>query len=147
MEFIGYLLVGCVAGTLAGLFGVGGGLIIVPSLIIAFGYLGLSPDIATHLAVGTSLATIIPTAISSTLGHHRNQAVVWSAFRSIVPGIIAGTWLGVATAVQLSGDILQSLIGVGAIIIGLRLLLSKKTENNNNEPALPSPVIMFSGAV
>ena len=144
VEFLGYLLTGAVAGTLAGLFGVGGGLIIVPALIFAFGWLALSPEIATHLAVGTSLATIIPTGISSTLGHHKNKAVVWSAFRSLAPGVVIGTWLGVITAIHLSGNALQMLIGTGAIMIGLKLWFSKKNDDKA-EPALPDTPVMLAG--
>ena len=143
MEFIGYLLTGAVAGTLAGLFGVGGGLIIVPALVFAFTAQGMSAEVVTHLAVGTSLATIIPTAVSSTFSHHKNQAVFWPAFRLLVPGIVVGAWLGVAIAVQLSGSTLQFLIGTGAILIGCRLMFSKK-EQEDRFVALPPPALMMS---
>ncbi len=63
-----YLALGAVAGTMAGLFGVGGGIIIVPVLVFAFGLQGISPEITMHLAVGTSLATIVITGASSALG-------------------------------------------------------------------------------
>src|SRR5690554_7896328 len=73
--FILYLLLGALAGTMAGLFGIGGGLVIVPVLIFSFGSLGVSPDIAAHLAIGTSLATIVFTSISSIRTHHQHLAV------------------------------------------------------------------------
>ncbi|MEC9085172.1 MAG: TSUP family transporter, partial [Pseudomonadota bacterium] len=67
-----YLLLGALAGTMAGLFGIGGGLVIVPVLIFSFGLQGISPEIAAHLAVGTSLATIVFTSISSIRTHHQH---------------------------------------------------------------------------
>ncbi|MCL6270389.1 sulfite exporter TauE/SafE family protein [Sansalvadorimonas sp. 2012CJ34-2] len=130
LEILGYLLTGSVAGTLAGLFGVGGGLIIVPALVFAFPLQGINPEVVTHLAVGTSLATIVPTSVSSTLSHHRNKAVVWSIFPMLMAGIVLGAWLGVMTAISISGGALQVLIGTGAILIGLRMLLVKTQESS-----------------
>lgn len=75
--FLSYILVGVVAGTLAGLFGVGGGLIIVPILIASFELQQFAPDVLTHLAIGTSLATIVVTSLSSVKAHHNKQAVNW----------------------------------------------------------------------
>ena len=71
-------MLGAFAGTIAGLFGVGGGLIIVPVLAIIFKYQGIANDVIMHLAIGTSLAIIIPTSISSVLAHHRQGAVLWA---------------------------------------------------------------------
>ena len=86
MEYlIAYLLLGAFAGTIAGLFGVGGGLIIVPLLATIFTHQGISGDVIMHLAIGTSLATIILTSISSVLAHHRQGAVLWPAFRRLSP--------------------------------------------------------------
>lgn len=70
MIFLSYLLLGALAGTLAGLFGIGGGLVIVPVLVYSFELQGLSPEVLTHLAVGTSLATIVVTSLSSIRTHH-----------------------------------------------------------------------------
>ena len=75
MEFALYMLLGAAAGVLAGLFGVGGGLIIVPVLVFSFSAQGFAPDVLTHLAVGTSLATIVFTSINSIREHHRRGAV------------------------------------------------------------------------
>ncbi|WP_281646929.1 sulfite exporter TauE/SafE family protein [Parendozoicomonas sp. Alg238-R29] len=144
MEFLGYLVTGAAAGTLAGLFGVGGGLIIVPALVFAFTLLGLSPEYITHLAVGTSLATIIPTSLSSTFSHNKSGNVFWPGVKLLAPGIMLGAWLGVAIAVQLSSASLQLIIGIGAILIGFRLLLSKK-EDKGGQGALPAPPLMLTG--
>jgi hypothetical protein len=85
-----YLLLGAFAGFIAGLFGVGGGLIIVPVLLWAFTAQGYDPTHLTHLAVGTSLATIMITSISSVNAHHRRGAVRWAIFRQLAPGLMVG---------------------------------------------------------
>ncbi|WP_295800594.1 sulfite exporter TauE/SafE family protein [uncultured Microbulbifer sp.] len=118
-----YLVVGICAGTIAGLFGVGGGLIIVPALVLVFAAQGIAPEILTHMAVGTSLATIIVTSISSIRTHHGKRAVDWKIFAAMAPGILVGSWLGGMTADWLSGAWLQFLIGVFAVAIAIKMWL------------------------
>ena len=77
-----YLVVGLFAGFVAGLLGVGGGLIIVPALVLAFRAQGMDAAVLVHLAIGTSLATIIVTSISSMYSHHRHGAVRWPVRRN-----------------------------------------------------------------
>ena len=101
---VAYLLLGAFAGTIAGLFGVGGGLIIVPMLATIFTQQGISGDVIMHLAIGTSLATIIPTSISSVLAHHRAGAVLWPVFLHLVPGILIGAFVGAYIADQVSPE-------------------------------------------
>ena len=98
MELIIYLLIGAMAGFAAGLFGVGGGLIIVPILYIVFTQLHYDPSVIMHLAVGTSLATIIVTSISSVSAHHKRGAVMWDVFRNLAPGLALGSFLGAGIA-------------------------------------------------
>ncbi|USD22310.1 sulfite exporter TauE/SafE family protein [Microbulbifer variabilis] len=145
-----YLLVGAAAGTIAGLFGVGGGLIIVPALVLVFTAMGISPDILTHMAVGTSLATIIITSISSVRAHNKKGAVDWRLFGMMTPGILIGSWLGGMTADWLSGAWLQLLIGVFAIVIAIRMWLSGLRHSGAEEGAgiLPAaPILAGAGAV
>ncbi|MGC8121589.1 sulfite exporter TauE/SafE family protein [Marinobacter sp. VGCF2001] len=118
-----YLLLGSLAGTMAGLFGIGGGLIIVPVLIFSFGLQGISPEIAAHLAVGTSLATIMFTSISSIRTHHQHGAVRWDLFRPMTVGIVFGAVLGAWTAALLSGPALETIIGIFVILVALKMIL------------------------
>ena len=123
MVFGLYLALGALAGTLAGLFGIGGGLVIVPVLIFSFGLQGVSSEIAAHLAVGTSLATIVFTSLSSIRSHHLKRAVRWDVFRPMVVGILVGAALGAWTASLLSGPTLELVIGVFVILVGIKMLL------------------------
>jgi uncharacterized membrane protein YfcA len=90
------LLTGGIAGVLAGLFGIGGGIVIVPVLEGALGILGVDPAIRMHVAVATSLATIVPTSIASARAHHRRNAVDSDIVRRgasvVLRGALLGTW-------------------------------------------------------
>ena len=112
MELIIYLAIGAIAGFAAGLFGVGGGLIIVPILYIVFTQLHYDPAVIMHMALGTSLATIIVTSISSVMAHHKRGAVLWQVFRNLAPGLVIGSFLGAGIADLLSGQNLQIIIGI-----------------------------------
>ncbi len=118
-----YLALGAFAGTLAGLFGIGGGLVIVPVLIFSFGMQGISSEIAAHLAVGTSLATIVFTSVSSIRSHYLKGAVRLDLFRPMVVGILVGAVLGAWTASLLAGPVLELIIGVFVILVGVKMLL------------------------
>ncbi|WP_163831576.1 sulfite exporter TauE/SafE family protein [Spartinivicinus ruber] len=122
--FLSYILVGMVAGTLAGLFGVGGGLIIVPVLIASFELQQFAPDILTHLAIGTSLATIVITSISSVKAHHNKQAVNWLLVKWLSLGIIVGSTFGVFFAASLSGEKLQLVFGIFAFLVGIKMAIN-----------------------
>ena len=121
MELIIYLLIGAIAGFTAGLFGVGGGLIIVPILYVVFTQLHYDPAVIMHIAVGTSLATIIVTSFSSVSAHHKKGAVLWPVFRNLAPGLVIGSFLGAGIADLLSGQHLQLLIGVFAFVMAYRM--------------------------
>ena len=107
MEFVLYLLLGACAGVLAGLFGVGGGIIIVPVLVFSFTLQGFDASVLTHLAVGTSLATIVFTSINAVLEHHRKGAVQWPIFAWMTLGILLGAGVGAKTASLIQGPLLQ----------------------------------------
>lgn len=121
MELIIYLLIGAIAGFTAGLFGVGGGLIIVPILYVVFTHLNYDPSVIMHMAVGTSLATIIVTSISSVSAHHKKGAVLWSVVRNLAPGLVVGAFLGAGIADLLSGQGLQLLIGFFALWVAFKM--------------------------
>ncbi|MDG1581240.1 sulfite exporter TauE/SafE family protein [Pseudomonas sp. GOM6] len=134
MEFLLYLLLGAAAGVLAGLFGVGGGIIIVPVLVFSFTAQGIDPAVLTHLAVGTSLATIVFTSINSVLEHQRKGAVLWPIFAWMTLGILLGAGLGSLTAAAINGPLLQKIIGVFAIVIAIQMGLELKPRASRAVP-------------
>ncbi|MGI9279382.1 MAG: sulfite exporter TauE/SafE family protein [Endozoicomonas sp.] len=143
MIFLSYLLLGALAGTLAGLFGIGGGLVIVPVLVFSFKLQGLSPEILTHLAVGTSLATIVITSLSSIRAHHSKGAVQWPVFSVLTVGILLGSWLGVYTAIQMSGPMLQKAIGIFALAVAVKMWFGFKPSESSQVPG--RPVLVAAG--
>lgn len=134
MLFVTYLLVGAFAGVLAGLFGIGGGLVIVPVLIFSFMALGVSPDILTHMAVATSLATIVFTSISSVWAHHRKKAILWRTVKLMSAGLIVGTALGTFFISSVPGPVLQKLIGIFALLLSVKMLLNWQPAGTGKEP-------------
>jgi len=121
-----YLLVGGFAGIVAGLLGVGGGLIIVPFLFWIFQQqVGLSPWLM-HLAIGTSLATIVVTSISSIFAHNRKHAVRWDLFWLLVPGIIIGGWLGAQLAKEIDSGSLRLFFALFELLVAAQMWFSIK---------------------
>lgn len=101
LSLVIYLCCGAVVGVLAGLLGVGGGTVIVPILVAVFPYQGVPAQYVQQLALGTSLASIMFTSISSAWAHHRSGKVQWHIFRNITPGILLGTFFGGLIATHL----------------------------------------------
>jgi uncharacterized membrane protein YfcA len=129
-----YLGVGAIAGVLAGLLGVGGGLVIVPMMVITLGWQGIPPEHFMHLALGTSLASIIFTSISSFMAHHRRGAVQWQVVRQIVLGILLGTFLGATIASRLSTVALKGIFVVFLYYMGIQFLLDRKPKASRTLP-------------
>ncbi len=120
--YLWYAATGVVAGLLAGLMGVGGGLVIVPSLLLAFALQGLEPRYLAHLAVGTSLAAIVPISLSSLWAHHRRGAVEWSLVGLLAPGLMLGAWCGAWLADQMSTFWLKRLFGGFLLLVALQMV-------------------------
>ncbi len=124
IDFVLLLLLGAVVGLLAGLLGIGGGLIIVPVLT---GFLSLQDVAEAHaikLAIGTSLATIVLTSLASIRAHHRYHAVMWPAFARLAPGILVGALGGGLLAGALPGALLQRIFSVFVLLMAAQLLLN-----------------------
>ena len=132
MELIIFLIIGALAGFAAGLFGVGGGTIIVPLLFIVFTQMGYSPDNIMHLALGTSLATIIVTSISSLMAHNKKGAVMWPVFKNLTPGLVIGCFLGAGIAGQISGLYLQLIVGVFLLWVAYKMFFGGKKQVANH---------------
>lgn len=138
--FFMYALVGAVAGVLAGLFGIGGGLVIVPMLVFCFGLQGVPPEVIMHVALGTSMASIIFTAVSSFMAHNRRGAVAWHVVKRIVLGILVGTYLGSIIAANLSTTALKIFFVVFLYYVATQMLLNKQPKAGRE---LPGTLGMF----
>lgn len=115
--------IGAVAGVMAGLLGIGGGVILVPALIFLFQAQGISPEVVTQLAVGTSLATILFTGSTSAWTHHKNGHLDWTAVRGMSLFIVVGTQFGAVLAGALHGITLKRLFGLFEWVVAARMLL------------------------
>ena len=131
-----YCFLGSFAGILAGLLGVGGGLVLVPMLVFAFNLQNVHPEIIMHLALGTSLATIIFTSISSFMAHHRRGAVQWQTVRRVTIGILTGTFIGSCFVSVLSTEILKGFFVVFLYFVAYQFLTNKKPKASRELPGL-----------
>lgn len=140
MELIAYLALGCCTGVLAGLLGVGGGIVIVPMLLSIFSALPWGAAHAAsiaHLALGTSLASIIFTSVASVRAHHARGAVDWPLVKRLSPTLLLGTLAGSYLASQLSSPWLKALFVVFAFYIGLQMLLNLRPAGGRELPGQP----------
>jgi hypothetical protein len=118
MNYVLAGFIGLVSGVTSGLFGVGGGIVMVPAMILLM-------HLTAHQAVGTSLAVIIPTALIGSFQHHRQENVEWRLALSLMPMAVVGGYLGARLAEQLSAGQLKRAFGAFLVLVGLRLLLWK----------------------
>lgn len=135
---VALLFTGVIAGLLAGLLGVGGGIVIVPVLFILFSFVGVPPEIIMHMAVATSLLTIIPISLSSARSHHRRGAVDFAVLKSWGPFILVGAAIGGGLSGYLDARYLQLLFGVVALYVAITMIRPKKQPP---KPTLSDPVI------
>ena len=140
MELIILLAAGALAGTMAGLLGIGGGTIIVPVVALVLESQGVSRDIIIKVAVGTSLATIMVTAISSVYAHHRKGAVDWQVFKIMTPWILGGTVIGTIIVDIMSGNILYIAFIIFLYMAATRLAIG----NIEGDRGLPGTTGMAS---
>lgn len=119
------LAIGAFAGVLAGLLGVGGGIVLVPAYFYALQALGYSGDGLMQLCVATSLATIIVTSLRSVQSHNKKGAVDWEILKTWAPGIIVGAVIGLFLATRLSSMALQVVFGCAALIVGVYMALGR----------------------
>ena len=129
-----YLSLGAVAGLLAGLFGLGGGIVIVPALFFLYLQRGFPAELCMHLAVGSSLATVVFTSITSAMAHHCHGAVRWPVVRRLSPGIVAGAALGAVLAEHSPGRFLRVFFGLFELLVAAQLALAPRPDAHRNLP-------------
>lgn len=136
VELLAFAGLGAAAGTVAGLLGVGGGVIVVPGLAFLLATDGVPADRLMQVAVGTSLATIVATSLSSIRAHHRRGAVRWPIVARLTPGIVAGAAAGAVIADRLPTRGLAIVFGTFLVLVAIRLAL----------PGQPSPHRQLPGS-
>ncbi|MES2256966.1 MAG: sulfite exporter TauE/SafE family protein [Pseudomonadota bacterium] len=129
-----YLTLGAFAGILAGLLGVGGGTVIVPVLTFIYAAQLFPPEYTLHLALGTSMASILFTSIASLRSHHRRGAVNWAVVRQLTPGIVIGTLIGVWLTAHMSSKLLKLIFVCFAYFVAVQMLMNIKPKPSRQLP-------------
>lgn len=140
-----YLALGAVAGLLAGLLGVGGGLVIVAALVWLLPSQGIPPEHAMHVALATSLASIVLTGLSSARAHHRRGSVLWPSVRWLVPGLLLGGVLGAAFATSLAGATLRWIVAGFCFLAAAQLAFGQVRGQGERADAPASPGLSLAG--
>lgn len=137
-DFLWYLLSGIFIGFFAGFFGIGGGVIGIPLLFFLFQHEGMPKEFAMHVAIGTSLATVFVTGLSSLYLRYRIRGmIVFSVFKKIIGGLLLGSVIGVITSNFLSGLYLKRLFAVLMILIACQTLFNVRIKKVHNFPRQP----------
>lgn len=140
MTFIALILIlfaiGCLTGVLSGLLGIGGGLLIVPVLLWVLQHQGFPEVHHMHIALGTSMATIIVTSLASARAHHIRHNVRWEIVAQMSPAIVVGALLGAWLASRLETQLLKAVFILFALYVGTQFLFSKQTPPQANSVPL-----------
>lgn len=135
------LAMGAGGGFAAGLLGIGGGMVLVPFITMIFTSHGFPPEHIVHMAIATSLATILFTSISSVRAHHKHGAVIWRIVAMLAPGIVAGAWVGPWIAKQMNTTVLSVFFGIFVAASATQMLVGKKPAGSRE---LPGTAGMFA---
>lgn len=123
LQLIGVLMAaGLAAGFVAGLFGIGGGFVVVPALLLVFTVFGVDNEVLTHVAIGTSLATIIVTSSRSVHAHNKKGAVDFAIIKDWAPWLVLGVAGGIALAQFMDGRSLKWIFSIGVFLMGLHFI-------------------------
>jgi uncharacterized membrane protein YfcA len=140
-------LLGVLAGILAGLLGIGGGLVLVAALAWILPMHGIPQDAAMHAALASSLASIVLTATSSAYSHHRRGSVLWPTVAWMVPGLLLGGWLGSGLAVYLDDDVLRWIVAGYCFIAGAQMVFGGNAHpEGRGVPAPRGPAMSVAGS-
>ncbi len=133
---LAYLALGAVVGVFAGLFGVGGGLLLVPALLFLFDLQQFPADLGMHMALGTSMASILFTSLASMHKHHQHAAVNWQVVRDLSPGILLGTLLGALFAASVSQSALGIFFALFVYFVAAQILFDIRPHPSRQLPGI-----------
>jgi uncharacterized membrane protein YfcA len=139
------LAMGTFGGFAAGLLGIGGGMVLVPFITMIFTARHFEPHLVVHMAIATSLATIVFTSLSSVRAHHRHGAVLWPVVGMLVPGILVGSWVGPWIGKQMNASVLSLFFGLFVAFSATQMLVNVKPKGARELP--PAPGMFAAGGV
>ena len=136
-----FILLGIFAGILAGLFGIGGGVLVVPGLLFLFKLLDFPDSVIMRFAIATSLGIMSCTALSSVWAHHRHKNIEWALFGHIIPGIIFGTIAGALLTQVMHSRWLELLFGLFLIAVSIKMFFGFHAEETHHK--MPNEIILL----
>lgn len=136
-----FLVLGTIVGFFAGLLGIGGGGIMVPVLTAYFLYKEVPVEFVVHLALGTSMASIIVTSASSLYAHHQHQGILWNVVKAMVPGVLIGTFIATYLASQISSQHLAIFFAIFMAYVSIQMFLNVQAKASR---VLPGSTGLFS---
>lgn len=145
VNIVQFLALGAVTGLVAGLFGIGGGGLMVPVLMLLFTAADLGGEHRVHLALGTSMAAIVPTALASLRVHHRHGAVLWPVVARMAPGVLMGTFVATFVAASLPPEPLAVIFSVFMAYVSLQMIVNRKPVPSRQLPGTGGLVLAGSG--
>ncbi|PWG64916.1 sulfite exporter TauE/SafE family protein [Spiribacter halobius] len=143
--FLFYIAAGVLVGLTSGLFGIGGGLIVVPALLPVFAHQGLTDDVAVHMAIGSSMATIILTGLASARAHWQLGNILPELLPALAGGLVLGSLLGAQVAATIPGEILRTVFSLFVLVMAVRMVLGRQPDPHRPLPA--KPVVALVGGV
>lgn len=142
---LAFLLLGIFTGFAAGLLGIGGGMLLVPFITMLLTYKNFPSELIVHMAIATSLATIMFTSLSSVRAHHHRGAVLWPVVKLLAPGILIGSWIGPWIGAQLNSSGLALFFAAFVGLSATQMLLDKKPAASRELPKAPG--MLAAGSV
>ncbi len=142
---LGLLVLGSIVGVMAGLLGIGGGLIVVPALLFLLPSAGINPDISMQIALATSLASIIVTSGSSALNHFKLGNVDMFVVKWLMPGVVVGGFLGANIAEWIPSQYLPKVFGIIVLCLAIQMLFSIRNQSNKTMPSGGNTIAIGAG--
>ena len=145
IQLLFFIAIGIAAGFLAGLFGLGGGIIVVPALVFMYTHVDIPDHVRMQFAEGTSLAVTVCTALSAMIAHYRRGSVLWVVFRRMVPCMMIGVVAGAVSAHYIHSQWLMILFGLFLLFVALRMMLKRSVDDAETMPEVPFRVVGPAG--
>ncbi len=141
--FVAYMLIGVLAGLLSGLLGLGGGVVIVPALLALFSWQHFPQEFLMQMATGTSLATIVITALMTTFIQNKQKAVQWAVLKWLIPGMVLGALLGILIGAHIPGYMLKTGFAFFCLLLGIKMIVGNAKRTTIEKRPIPKGLPFF----